>query len=217
MNAFLRGGRTAPGAFTLIELLAVMAIILILAGLVLAIAGHATNSAAKARAQSEIQAFSTALESYKTDNGSYPRSADTDTLNPNSNDPLNINPGSSTSNYQKAGMILFEALSGYPATAGGTYSKTYYTFNASQMSPSPTPPSTTTYVTDPFGLPYGYSTANLADQDKQSAGATPSPTAGFNPTFDLWSTAGYSASGGKAYPTSPVPTPAANTYWIKNW
>jgi prepilin-type N-terminal cleavage/methylation domain-containing protein len=205
------------GAFTLIELLAVMAIILILAGLVLAIAGHANYKAATARAQGEIQAFSAALESYKTDNGAYPRSTDTDTLNANSTDPLNVNPGSGTSNYQKAGMILFQALSGYPATTGGTYSKTYYTFNASQMSPSPSPPATTTYVTDPFGLPYGYSTANLADQDKVSAGATPSPTAGYNPTFDLWSTGGYSSPGGKAYPTSPVPTPAPNTYWIKNW
>jgi hypothetical protein len=50
-----------------------------------------------------------------------------------------------------------------------------------------------TAIRDPFGNSYGYSTAN------QSSLAT-----GYNPTFDLWSTAGQKTSAGRAK-------------WIKNW
>ena len=73
--------RARRAAFTLIELLTVIAIILVLAGLLLHIAGNANTKASLARAQAEIQAMSSALESYKTDNGTYPRNTDTDTLN----------------------------------------------------------------------------------------------------------------------------------------
>jgi len=64
------------------------------------------------------------------------------------------------------------------------------------------PDATTTvgFVRDPFGNSYGYSTANQAD-----------PSTGYNPTFDLWSTAGTASS--------PTPTPPAKQQdlWIKNW
>jgi len=55
-------------------------------------------------------------------------------------------------------------------------------------------------ISDPFGNSYGYSTANQAD-----------PTQGYNPTFDLWSTAGVAPS-----PT-PSPPAAQQDFWIKNW
>jgi hypothetical protein len=50
-----------------------------------------------------------------------------------------------------------------------------------------------TLIIDPFGNPYGYSTIYLDD-----------PACGYNPTYDLWSTAG-----GKS--NADVPR------WIKNW
>ena len=52
-----------------------------------------------------------------------------------------------------------------------------------------------TYIRDPFGNPYGYSTM------KAAGGA-----AGYNPTFDLWSTAG----------TSGI-SESDQAQWIKNW
>lgn len=59
-------------AFTLIELLIVIAIIAVLAGLVLGAAGSVQKKGARSRAESEIAAIGAALENYKADNGDYP-------------------------------------------------------------------------------------------------------------------------------------------------
>src|SRR5207249_181878 len=67
-------------AFTLIEILIVIGIILFLAGLLLAISGFVQEKGKRSRAEAEIAAMSAALESYKADNGIYPRSSETDTL-----------------------------------------------------------------------------------------------------------------------------------------
>src|SRR5213593_2595362 len=69
-------------AFTLIELIVVVGVIIILTGLVLSTVGYARKKGARARAESEIAAMSAACESYKADNGVYPTNSDTDTLNP---------------------------------------------------------------------------------------------------------------------------------------
>lgn len=72
--------KTACGvrdAFTLLELLVVIAIIAILAGLILSTAGYVQKKAARSRAEAEIQALSTALESYKADMGDYPTNVNT--------------------------------------------------------------------------------------------------------------------------------------------
>ena len=63
----------ATAAFTLIELLVVMAIIIVLAGLVLSTVGYVQKKGARSRAETEIAAMSAACESYKADNGIYPR------------------------------------------------------------------------------------------------------------------------------------------------
>jgi prepilin-type N-terminal cleavage/methylation domain-containing protein len=211
-------------AFTLIELLAVMTIILILAGLILSIAGNANYKAATSRAQGEIQAISTALESYKADNGAYPSSTPpgSNSLDPTSSSSLDPAASGSPNNYQAAGETLFQALAGVSgtgssATFGG---KAYYTYTPSQVAALSGTPSTTnlatTYFVDPFGFAYGYSTDYASEiQTATAAGGTPpNPGNGYNPTFDLWSTAGYSATSGKAYPTNVTP---ANSLWVKNW
>ncbi len=50
-----------------------MMIIFILAALILATSNYVQNKGARARAETEIAAMSAALESYKADNGIYPR------------------------------------------------------------------------------------------------------------------------------------------------
>src|SRR5947199_10238951 len=96
-------------AFTLIELIVVVGVIIILTGLVLSTVGYARKKGARARAETEIAAMSAACESYNADNGIYPSNSDTDTLNPISD----VNPSTTPpNNYTRASLWLYEQLSG---------------------------------------------------------------------------------------------------------
>ena len=225
-----RGSR----AFTLIELIAVMAIILILAGLILGIAGHAQQESSLRRAETEIKGMESAIEAYKIDNGNYPRSMATDSLNPYVDFDAAPNSGSGT-RYQASSEYLYQCLSGnIPAngSTAATTTKPYFDFKPNQLAvatdgggiTTPTATSPYMYVMDPFGYCYGYSTAYQNAVDTASAGsnpgATPAPNLGYNPTFDLWSTAGYSLTGGHGTPSkmATAPTPAVySSLWVKNW
>ena len=178
--------------FTLIELLVVIAIIIILGGLVLSTGGYVQKKGLRFRAEAEIAAISAALENYKADNGIYPRDAtSTDILDPAASITL--------SNYATASLYLYEQLTG-DANADRRINSSepatnYFAFKPNQLSPSDQTQNVTA-IRDPFGNSYGYSTAKAAN---------PNGTAGNNPTFDLWSTAGA---------TSGTPNQAQ---WIKNW
>ena len=223
-------------AFTLIELITVMAIILVLAGLILGVAGHAQYKGSLTRATAEIKALEGAIEAYKADNGTYPRDlASTDMLNPEQNfDPAST--GKPT--YQSSSEFLYEALSGYQPTASGSVpsttpsGKSYFSFQPNQLGvppgapggvTSPTPTSPYMYIQDPFGFSYGYSTSYQAavDQASASGNSATMPTGqGYNPTFDLWSTAGYSITAGKQTPTSSTNSSQESVFsilWVKNW
>jgi prepilin-type N-terminal cleavage/methylation domain-containing protein len=185
-----RSSLSARGAFTLIELIVVVTVIVILTGLVLSTVGYVQKKAARSRAETEIAAMSAALESYKTDNGVYPRDNTTnqytDTLNAQQNfdatQPI----------YQHASFYLYTQLSGDSSGNRSPTGKSYMQFKPNMLLPSGGS-GTVIAISDSFGNSYGYSTANQAD-----------PTKGYNPTFDLWSTAGGTQAG-------DVPR------WIKNW
>src|SRR3989442_15791293 len=104
-RSFAKAGHSSfrgHAAFTLVELLVVITIIVILAGLVLATVGYVQKKGARSRAEAEIAAISAALESYKADNGIYPRSSDTDGLDARSD----VNPSSTPPNkYTKASLF----------------------------------------------------------------------------------------------------------------
>ena len=176
--------------FTVIELLIVMAIIVVLAGLVLGTYGYVQRKGSTSRAEAEIKAIEAACESYKADNGVYPRAAATDTLDANTNfDP-------DASEYAAASLALYTALSGDSDADGAADSgKTYMPFKQQMLSLDPTTKAVQ-YIRDPFGKSYGYSTANQTDSNK-----------GYNPTFDLWSTAG----------TTTDAESAGKAKWVKNW
>jgi prepilin-type N-terminal cleavage/methylation domain-containing protein len=156
-------------AFTLIELLIVMAIILVLAGLVLATSGYVQKKGKRSRAEAEIAAMSAALENYKADNGIYPRDGVTDGLDVTT---------TTLSNYDAPSLKLYEYLSGDSDHNRAAETKTYFPFKPNQLSPVDQTQAVTS-IRDPFGNPYGYSTMKASDSTKN----------GFNPTFDLWSIA----------------------------
>src|SRR5205807_2005043 len=93
------------GTIVIALFLPLISIILILAGLILSISSYVQNKGARARAETEIAAMSAALESYKADNGIYPRDNPgnqyTDTLNAK----VDFNP--TLSKYKNASLYLF--------------------------------------------------------------------------------------------------------------
>ena len=66
-------GWSKGGAFTLVELMVVVAVIGIIAGIVLAAAGGAQKKAARDQAKAEIRSICVALEAYKNRVGFYPQ------------------------------------------------------------------------------------------------------------------------------------------------
>ena len=182
------------GAFTLIELIVVITVIVILTGLVLSTVGYARKKGARARAETEIAAMSAALESYKADNAAYPRDASsTDLL-----DPTTTN----VDNYKTSCRYMYGQVSGDRDFNGtpDTGVRSYMTFKPNSLlrDDMSNPPSSTNPVTairDPFGNSYGYSTAKAAN---------PGGTVGYNPTFDLWTIADGAAG-------------TDQTKWVKNW
>jgi type II secretory pathway pseudopilin PulG len=179
-------------AFTLLELLVVITIIIALAGLILATVGYVQNKGARARAETEIAAMSAALESYKADNGIYPANADTNSLDPTSQ--LNSSPPTSgTNNYSKAGLYLYEQLAGVTSGVRSQLpsNKSYFSFKPNMLYPKDTSKDIVG-ITDPFGNLYGYSTSKASNPANN----------GYNPTYDLWSTSGSTTS---------------MLNWVKNW
>jgi type II secretory pathway pseudopilin PulG len=178
-------------AFSLVELLVVIAIIIILAGLILSTVTYVRKKGARSRAETEIAAMSAALESYKADNAVYPSNGDTDGLFSSDANP---------SDYLMACRYVYGELTGDRDFDGAidAGSRSYLSLKASSllrndMSNPPSASNQVTAIRDSFGNSYGYSTREAA-----------TGTGGYNPTFDLWSTAGGTT-------TADVPQ------WIKNW
>lgn len=212
--------------FTLVELLTVMAVIAILAALTLQVSGFVQKKAAMSRAESEIKALEAACESYKSDNGTYPR----DITSGKATDKLDARAdGSVGTNYQNASLLLYRALSGdydcngvvnttdstfniEGTSTGGAPSgvpKVYYEFKPSMLGGTRTNGvvNPVQYLSDPWGNSYGYSTIYQYDVDQQKT-----PSHGYNPSFDLWSTAGFTTT-----PTPNTPTTDVTLKWVKNW
>ncbi len=165
----------APTGLTVVELLVVVTIILVLAGLVLTTSSYVHNKGARSRAAAEIAAISAALENYRADNGVYPVSD----LDPAATDPAS---------YQSKSAVLYANLVGDTSNPDGEPGPgfSYMSFKQNQLGGM----GSGTFIKDPFGNSYGYSTLHQTDPEK-----------GYNPTFDLWSTADSDKS----------------VQWIKNW
>src|SRR5437867_8831451 len=195
-NGFGGWHKRRYNAFTLIELIVVVGVILILTGLVLSTAGYARKKGARARAETEIAAIAAACESYKADNGVYPRDNATNQYTDILDARQNFDATQTV--YQNASRYLYDALFG--ATSGSrtpnTGARSYFVFKPNMLNPADQAQNVL-FIQDPFGNSYGYSTAYQAWVEGGSSG----PQKGYNPTFDLWSTANS---------TDP-------NQWIKNW
>ncbi|MEI8234549.1 MAG: type II secretion system protein GspG [Verrucomicrobiota bacterium] len=196
--------------FTLVELLVVISIITILAALTLSTVGYANKKAAMDRARAEIAGLEVALESYKVDNGDYPRdSASTDNLDATSNPSVTIVNNAVPTLSGSASLVLYAALSADTdldrtlSSTEKTAGRVYFPFKPNMLYPKCLVGGTQQVqaVVDPFRNVYGYSTIGSGT----ASTTTGTQAGGYNPTFDLWSTVDTNQTG----------TPSAT--WITNW
>jgi prepilin-type N-terminal cleavage/methylation domain-containing protein len=217
--------RRSHPAFTLIEMLTVIAVIAILTSLIVAVSGLVQRNAATKRAEGEIATMAAACENYKNDNGEVPRSKKTDLLDPR----VDGNPvtGDTKEKYQDACLELYSALSGdylpdkHPDFKPEEGKKTYYEFKPNNLNYKKTPEQKIQEVNniqDPWGNCYGYSTARAKTEleFQKSIRADPNATRptnmpGYNPTFDMWSTGGATRNRPKDGEQEDVKK------WVKNW
>ena len=204
--------RPGKAAFTLIELMAVITIIVILAALVVGGLGYVTDKQAKSKASVQIALLSKALEAYKLDMGNYPLTADTTTGLGNSIASLyaplfyegydylkQISPPATWT--KKIGTVDFaKSTTIYLAALDPTATKQGWVDSVAGT--NPVPPASAT-IKDPWGTEYRYRTA------QPLTGTTPN-AATQNPDFDLWSS-------GKDGRTNITPTHADNRDDIKNF
>ena len=224
MYLFIMQRSPSRHAFTLIEMITVIAIIAVLSGMIISLAGLMTTKQNRAKAQGDITALISACEAYRTDNGGYPQdvAANSGTSLTNDVDPrLDMNP--TDTKYQKSILYLYKQLSG-DEDANGTIdntetSKKYASefWKPSRFDVGFKTSNKITYIQDPWGYAYGYSTAGLKDEQEYRVALEtdknadrPSSPKGYNPTFDIWSTAGSTG------PKSGNKDQERNK-WVKNW
>jgi len=126
-------------AFTLIELLAVITVIGILAGLTLGAAGAVRRHGATSTAKAEVAALQAACDRYYADYNLYPSNT--------SAAPSAVNP----TNYTAAGQVLFTNLLGSANLTAAPTSKRYF-----EPKPAMVNTNGNNYFIDPWGYAYGY-------------------------------------------------------------
>jgi len=169
---------------------------------------------------SRILAMSAAIEAYKADNGVYPQGPVTNALDPSSMAPAIYDPA----NYKASSVFLWQQLSGHlkdinptlPPT-GTNYAGKIFDDSLLEGTMTGSRVTAVVFIKDPFGKSFGYGTAGLAARQVNSAAAAKNPDAalrlaGYNPTFDLWSTSGKTRQTGVAGAANDV-----KNFWVKNW
>ena len=136
--------RRPVAAFTLIELLAVITVIGILAGLTLGAAGAVRRHGATSTAKAEVAALQAACDRYFADYNSYP------TTNSMPNPSSDYSPSVST--YTSAGQVLFTNLVGSVNLRTAPTTKRYFEPKPAMVYTNVNP----NYFVDPWGSAYGY-------------------------------------------------------------
>jgi prepilin-type N-terminal cleavage/methylation domain-containing protein len=225
-------------AFTLVELLTVLAIIVILTSLVVSVGGYVQKKSALSRATGEIAMLVSACESYKSDNGNFPR----DTTSARTTDAISPKADfvASDAKYAASSLFLYKELSGDKTGSGSAPDgipddgqPRYLKDVESRILKATKNPSTKAiiavqYMQDPFGNPYAYSTSAVNDEQTYQRQILQNPALrntlkrptgnalhGFNSgSYDLWSTGG-------SVPKSSITSQSAMELewakWVKNW
>lgn len=119
--------RSGKGGFTLVEVLVVIAIIALLAGLILGLAGNAQKSAARKQAEAEIADLESFVTDYQMEYGQVPGMTDEDEDNEDLIDALKAakhsltnltDPWGASYHYKKSSKATFYLWSEGGSTTG---------------------------------------------------------------------------------------------------
>jgi prepilin-type N-terminal cleavage/methylation domain-containing protein len=171
--------RKSRKAFTLVEILVVVAIIGILLGLI-ALGGFGMLKVATiSTCKTQVSALGSALSAYQVDFGAYPPC--TSLVGPN----YDAETTPAQADYVAASTLLFTNLWGNTSFNGGTpkTGRTYFPFKLSQIAN----PTGNSYIQDGFGYSIGYSTYYN--------------NTGTN-NYDLWSTIGSGSTNSMTWVTN---------------
>ena len=187
--------RPGKAAFTLIELMVVITIIVILAGLVVGGMEYANQRQASEKTKVQIALLSKGIEEYKLDMGAYPGTADNTPIAGDVSEQLYqalfkdgydyTNPNTPPASWTKATKIYLNDLDPRNNKQGWVTTTT----NAA--------PGANLKIIDPWGNNYRYRKGTNAQ----------------NPDFDLWS----SGKDGKTNTTTPSTTQTDNKDDIRNF
>ncbi|MDG2123124.1 MAG: type II secretion system protein GspG [Verrucomicrobiales bacterium] len=189
--------------FTLMELLIVISIMALLAGLVAATAQSMNRAARAKKAVTQIAAMETGLESYKVDYGEYPEAKGSSKMDFEGSGSYNVSGARML--YQALSGDGSDAISGTEGSASNgqmgdtTDGEIYLPYldpenNSQNMVANE---EEDYYLADPFGKPYQYRKAGGPERTN-------------NITYDLWSFGPKEAS--PSY--NPQDHPAT---WLTNW
>jgi prepilin-type N-terminal cleavage/methylation domain-containing protein len=236
--------KSPTSAFTLLEMLVVLAIIVILAGLVLSVGSYVQKKSALARASGEIAALSNACESYKSDNGNYPRDVPATAGGASVTDDIwpkrDFDPTASgtAAKYAASSLFLYKELTGdKTGSTGGQpdgipddgqprYLKEYdqRIVNATR-NPTTKVITAVNYLQDPFGFPYAYSTAAASQEQAFQTNLLKNPgskTTAARPTgvaLHGFNPGSYDlwSTGGKTTRKGSDTDDVMWANWVKNW
>ena len=224
--------KSPASAFTLIEILTVLAIIGILVVLVFSVGTYVYRKAMLVKTDGFKHKLESACEIYKADTGSYPRDIPSDTADNSVTDNLNpkVDFDPTTGTYAKSSLFLYKELTGdktgdgIPDDGEPRYLKEFEPRILNAVKDKTTGKITSVnFIQDGFGNSFAYSTAAAKDRqtyqtellkDPSKASTLQPPTGaalhGFNDgAFDLWST------GGKTMKDTTDDLTWAG--WVKNW
>ena len=108
--------KSPASAFTLIEMLTVLAIIVILTGLVISVGVYVHRKGALVKTDGFKHTLESACERYKGDTGQYPRDTADNSVTDNLNPKVDFVP--TTGTYAKSSLFLYKELTGDKSTTG---------------------------------------------------------------------------------------------------
>ena len=232
--------KSPASAFTLIEMLTVLTIIVLLTGLVISVGVYVHRKGALARTAGEVKLLESACENYKADTGSYPRDIPSDTAVNSVTDNLNpkVDFVPTTGTYANSSLFLYKELTGdksggktkddgtltgdgIPDDGEPRYLKEFEPRILNAVKDKATGKITTVnFFQDAFGFSYAYSTAAAKDEQKFRTDLLTDPSTAKRPTgsdlhgFNAGSFDLWSTGGKTMKDTTDDLTWAG---WVKNW